>query len=333
MGFWSSNPNVSYWSYIKSVFTTNTAPYLLKNTTNNINKEDLKNTPGVIYKRAISQNAKEYSKFIETYFNYVKNETQTVIPPEIIEEGLRSNRWYGIEARDEILNIIGIVFSLQVQYLYSSEYSKQPLIECGLVDYFCVSPKWRSKGVGSNLLTKLFELTSQNNRKPHIFASEGSALFHKIPPFIKDNYIWREKGEQSHNNFGELKIYKNKQINMGEIWSSIKADKIFIAYSLANNIIQVQYHDKDSSVHIVLRPTYELKNGKKVGEIIAYWGYGIDSYKIYDYLLDNISDFDIFLATSSFPKRCKWNDGSVFAYYSFHFHPGTFDATRLMLLI
>ena len=333
MGFWSSTPNVSYWSYIQSVWLPVKAPSLLVNKSTQV---ILKKTPGAVYRRAVSQNAKQYTKFIETYFNYIEGKTRTVIPPEIIEEGLRNNTWYGIEVRNQDSFIIGIVFSIQVQYLYSSEFSKQPLTECGLVDYFCVAPEWRNKGVGTNILTKLFELTSQNGRRSHIFASEGSALFYKIPPFVKGCYIWREKGEQLHKNLGELTISKNKQINMGEIWSSIKDDKTFIAYnatSSMSNLIHVDYHDKESSVHIVLRPTYELKEGKKVGEIIAYWGYGVDTYKIYDFLLDNIPDFDIFLATTSFPKRYKWNTGSAFAYYPFHFHPGIFDADSLMLLI
>ena len=138
---------------------------------------------------------------------------------------------------------------------------------------------------------------------------------------------------ETDNNFCDLKIYKNRQINMGDILSSIKDEKTFIAHTVENNLIQVEYHNKEISIHMVLRPTYELKGGKKVGEIIAYWEYGISTYKIYDYLLDNIQDFDIFLATSSFPKRRKWNTGSAFAYYPFHFHPGTFDTERLMLLI
>ena len=324
MGFWSSTSNVSYWSYIESIWSSPMPPKLLEKTNDAIIP---KNTPGVTYKRAVFQNATKYSEFLESYF-YSKNESTVLkIPPKIIENGLKTGEWYGIEALDIDLVIIGIVFSLPIQNLYSSEFPNEPLTDCGLVDYFCVREKWRGLGVGSSLLTRLFSLTSQNGRKPHIFASEGSLLFHKIPPFIRDHYIWRERNNILLEN-GIIEINRNKLISIRDIWKK----NIFIAYNTNTSLIEVKYIYNDVLIHMVLKPTYELKEGKRVGEVIAYWGQGPNFEKLYDFVLDNIPDFEIFITHSSFPQTKPWNRGAAFAYYPFHFHPGRFDFEKILIL-
>ena len=287
-----------------------------------------KNTPGVTYKRAVFKNASKYSEFLESYFYSNQKSTVLKIPPKIIEDGLKTGEWYGIEALDIDLVLIGIVFSLPIQQIYSSEFPNEPLTDCGLVDYFCVREKYRGVGVGSSLLTRLFELTSNNSRKPHIFASEGSMLFHKIPPFIRSNYIWREKSGGGLLQ-GNVTIVRNKPINIRDIWEK----NVFIAYNTNTSIIQVNYiYNNNMSIHMLLKPTYELKNGKRVGEVIAYWGQGPNFENLYDCVLDNISDFEIFITHSSFPKAKSWNRGVSFAYYPFHFHPGRFDFEKILIL-
>jgi len=327
MGFWSSTPNVSYWSYIESIWSSPKPPRLLEKTVSE-HAVNIKNTPGVTYKRAVFQNATKYSEFLESYFYSNQESTVLKIPPKIIEDGLTSGGWYGIEALDIDLILIGIIFSLPIQNIYSSEFPKDPLKDCGLVDYFCVREKYRGVGVGSSLLTRLFELTSQNGRKPHIFSSEGSLLFHKIPPFIRSNYIWREKSGGGLLQ-GNVTIVRNKPINIRDIWEN----NVFIAYNTNTSIIQVNYIYNNVSIHMLLKPTYELKNGKRVGEVIAYWGQGPNFENLYDCVLDNISDFEIFITHSSFPKAKSWNRGASFAYYPFHFHPGRFDFENILILI
>jgi len=326
MGFWSSTPNVSYWSYIESIWSSPKPPRLLEKSLCDPTV-NLKNTPGVTYKRAIFQNATKYSEFLESHFYSKDKSTVLKISPKIIEDGLQSGGWYGIEALDIDLILIGIIFSLPIQNIYSSEFPKDSLTDCGLVDYFCVREKWRGLGVGSSLLTRLFELTSNNGRRPHIFASEGSMLFHKIPPFIRSNYIWREKNNTILEN-GVIDINRNKIISIRDIWRK----NVFIAYNTKTSIIQVNYIYNNVSIHMLLKPTYELKNGKRVGEIISYWGQGENFEKLYDRVLDNIPDFEIFITHSSFPRTKAWNRGASFAYYPFHFDPGRFDFENILIL-
>lgn len=329
MGFWTSQPIITYMSYIQSAFCQYSPPQVLNRIA--LKKEPIR-IPGVTYKRAIMKNAAQYSKFLETYFYINQKDIRLVLPEKIISDGLSvGGGWCGIEACDIDSRIIGIIFSLPIQYLYSSQFSKEPLIDCGMVDYFCVAPAWRSKGIASGLLDRFFNLNYKLGRLPHIFASEGNILFHKIPPFIKGQYIWREKQVDAVI-FENLQITRNKPVHIGDIWSSIR-ENTFIAYNpktAAENLIQIKYTGRNVLIHMVLKPTYEMKGTKRVGEIIAYWGYCTNLEKLYDSILDSIPDFDIFLATSSFPQRHVWNNGSAFAYYPFHFHPGVFDSKTFL---
>lgn len=46
----------------------------------------------------------------------------------------------------------------------------------GIVDWFCVHPLWRSKGLGSSLLETLDYVTYQKGRRCHVFLKEGLPL-------------------------------------------------------------------------------------------------------------------------------------------------------------
>lgn len=324
MSFWQATNNPSYWDTIKSIWQPHTPPQLLQS------KLHLMPTvPGISIKKGIFQNSHEYAKFIQTHFDSRPNIFMN-IPPSIIETQIAKNNWIIIEARNTDRTLIGLVISKPIDILFSSEFPLQPIKQTGLVDYFCVAPGWRKKGVGTALLFKLHEVTSIQGRLGHIFSSESSSLFSKIPTFVKDRYYFRKR------NTNKLKVHVDLETNI--IVTKLLVEQLLkntsgtslVGYNPGEktNISHYEFHDFEMEAHILIRPTYEVYYGQKVGEVIAFWG----SREHLDLILDFIDQFDVFLVPSEFPRVKTWTKGAPFGYYSFQFHPGAFDMKRLLLL-
>jgi hypothetical protein len=327
MGFWIDTPNITYWDAIKSIWCQTTPPFILKKNV----LRPIYSIPYIIFKPADFKNAVSYSHFIKT--NFVSNIN---IPSEIISKGFAENKWLGIEARDIDLNLIGLIISKPISHFYSSEFPRNPLTGVGLVDYFCILPAWRKKGLGTRMLFKLHELTQSVGRIPHIFSSEGYFLFTKIPQIIQDKYIWRER----YPKICRLTLEVQKNISFTEdfltqIQKGI-GGKNFFAVNFGSPT-EISHYFLEG-YHILVKPTYEQKDrlqSQPVGEIITFWSDPSDKEKeyLFDVLLDCIKEFDIFIAPSEFPRSRLWKEGAPFGFFPFHFHPGAFDTKRLLLLI
>lgn len=324
MSFWQATNNPSYWDTIKSIWQPHTPPHLLPSKLHFITT-----VPGILIKRGIIQNAHEYSKFIETHFESRPNISMN-IPPNIIENQIARNSWIVIEARNTDNILIGIVVSKLVDLLFSSEFPLQPIKHTGLVDYFCVAPRWRKKGVATALLFKLHNITSIQGRLGHIFSSEKNSLFNKIPTFVKDIYYFRKRNTIKLK--VEVECERDIIINTTLIQQLLKYNSgtsvVGFNSGEKTNISHYEFHDFEMEAHILIKPTYEVYYGQKVGEVIAFWG----SNDYLDIILDFIDQFDIFLVPSEFPRMKQWTKGAPFGYYSFQFHPGAFDMKRLLLL-
>ena len=341
--FWRDTSNVSHWASIKSIWTSATPPRLLEASRiiTEITTSEMV-APGLYYGRAIFQNAKAYSQFIASYFVTGATTASVIldIPSEVIADGFIHRRWVGIEARDEANNLVGLIISKYINILYSSQFPVVPLKECGLVDYFCVVPDWRRKGVGTALLFRLHELTRSQGRIAQIFASEGGrgplSIFSRIPSFIQDRYIWRQRNNARIN----LEIESEKNIavthNLCErIRGSSPSTKYFFAFApgVKTDISHYWYKDGSASADLLIKPTYEIKDGNHVGEVVAFW-YSGKGDKYLDIMIDLIQDFYVMIAPSEFPQSRSWTNGAYFGFFPFHFHPGEFDMkSRLLVLV
>jgi GNAT superfamily N-acetyltransferase len=325
MSFWALTPNVTQWNLIENIWKEPRAPYLLDE------KPAHKLAIHSKYKitNCLPSASTEYSLFLKKYFSK-SSEWILQLPPDLIANGIRLFKWVAVEARTNDGELIGVIFSIPFDEFYAPGFQSSPLKNLGLVDYFCVHPSWRRSGVGTGLLHKLFATTKLFGRKAHVFASEGSifTLFHKVPPFVKNSYIWRERETASPppppkiniNKFEKLpyKIPNNSKIFVGTNTKTAETTDIIILTS-----------PTDPTAYVLVKPTYELKNNKPVGEIITWWE---NHPGICDIMLDSLKIFDIYVAPSNFQHTKKWNKGATFAYYAFHFNPAQFDGKQFVRL-
>lgn len=91
----------------------------------------------------------------------------------VLESFIHNAIW--VIVKDRGGTIRGCVCSTQCDppYPNSTEVSEQGW---GIVDWFCVHPLWRSKGLGSALLETLDYVTHQRGRRCHVFLKEGLPL-------------------------------------------------------------------------------------------------------------------------------------------------------------
>jgi len=82
-----------------------------------------------------------------------------------------------IVAKDPLGTIRGCVTSFKCAAPYPNALGGCSIADpWGLVDWFCVHPLWREKGVGSEMLEALDLITFRIGRKAHIFLKEGYPL-------------------------------------------------------------------------------------------------------------------------------------------------------------
>ena len=330
MGFWSITPNITLWDSIKSIWSQTSPPKLFET-------RDMVTPviPNIIFKKATFQNAALYSEFLSKYFE--TGDVVSDVPLQVMSDGFLKGDWIGVEAVSGGETLLGLIISKPVADFFSSEFPETPLRNIGLVDYFCVAPEIRSKGVGTALLTHLHHTTRTEGRVGHIFASDSGNLFSRIPMFFQDIYIWREKNHESLR--FALEIQRNYIFSESFVKEILGKNgtggKSFVAvnYGVPTDISYYTYNGRDFQIHILIKPTYEKKSGKNVGEILAAWTSGVNGDYI-DIILDSIRDYDIFIAIHDvLPQSKSWKRGAPIGFYPFHFHPGAFDINNFLLLV
>ena len=94
-----------------------------------------------------------------------------------------------IVSKDKLGTVRGCICSRPCETPY---HSNKPLKTLwGIVDWYCVHPLWRSKGIGSALLETLDTVTFRMGRKAHLFLKEGLPLPFHIPVYTTFLYCRR----------------------------------------------------------------------------------------------------------------------------------------------
>jgi len=126
------------------------------------------------------------SKLLNEFFEDKSSKSMASVTPEWIRSTYIDNQAIWIVARDPGGTIRGCVSSFRCESPYPNAISGcGKTYPWGMVDWFCVHPLWRSKGVGSALLETLDLITYKLGRKAHIFLKEGLPLpYPHIPIYV-----------------------------------------------------------------------------------------------------------------------------------------------------
>jgi len=123
---------------------------------------------------------------LNQHFEPAKKRVQTAVTPAWIRATYLANHAIWIIAKDRMGTIRGCISSFRISDPYPNSLKGCGVMNpWGVVDWFCVHPLWRSKGVGTALLEALDLITYKIGRKAHVFLKEGLPLpLPHVPVYI-----------------------------------------------------------------------------------------------------------------------------------------------------
>lgn len=182
--FWSNNPHVASWISSVTAWWRGDPPRLLV-----IEKSPLQQQaiPGVDVRQATFEDLNWLPEFWFHWFS-LSSRCKSKLPLTLVKEAFVGKRWeVFIALRQDTGQLIGTLVCRKIEQL-KIDGAVWP--QAAVVDYFCVHPAWRSKGVGRSLLTLLHN-TRKTPMPPHLMFWE-QAIQLKLPCFSSGIFWLRE---------------------------------------------------------------------------------------------------------------------------------------------
>ena len=119
----------------------------------------------------------------------------TAVTMEWFIQSILLDKAIWIVSKDRFGTVRGCICSRPSEAPYPNSVS----VNWGIVDWYCVHPLWRSKGIGSALLETLDTISFRIGRKAHIFLKEGSLLLiPQIPVYTSFLYCRQAVNSKIH---------------------------------------------------------------------------------------------------------------------------------------
>jgi len=250
--FWKSNDLVATWSAFIPGWWSSSPPRLIMS---NPMKREYSMMTGYTIRKATQQDILQIPNLWSRFYS-TSNSYRCVVPIEHIEKQIENLIWDVYVAVSDSM-VIGTLIRRWIPgfFLGGARWSLG-----GVVDYYCVHPAYRKKGVGRNLLTFLHNET-QRPMPPHIMLWEGVQV--SVPPLIAGILYSKECFKSS---LQTSKVQENKK----QIWGScVKGD----CWSDISAGIETDIWDIEGSYVIVTNTMHKtIPEGKSIGMVIAHSG-------------------------------------------------------------
>ena len=182
--FWTNNSCCPTWSSTLDSWWGNKPPRLAEPGRFQIL---IRNLPGVEIREAKVDDSKAITEFWHRYFS-TSSRCKTYVPPEHIQSCVKERVWQIIVAIDiRSGSLVGTGVRRYIQNLHIGEAVWK---KAAMIDYFCVHPAWRKKGVGRTILGVL-QNTGSVPLPPHLILWEG--IKPSITPLTVGCYWVKEK--------------------------------------------------------------------------------------------------------------------------------------------
>jgi GNAT superfamily N-acetyltransferase len=189
--FWTGRVNVfnqlhSYWKGDEVTLSTLREP----------NFDGAKNAVCEIRPASLAD-AQGIAKLLNESFEPPKSKAKMAITTEWVRESF-GNGTLWVVAKDPLGTVRGCISSSRISAPYpthlGSTSCSMALREWGIMDWYCVHPLWREKGVGSDLLEAIDFITYTIGRKAHVFIKEGLPLLQPQIPIYSTFLKVRKAG-------------------------------------------------------------------------------------------------------------------------------------------
>jgi hypothetical protein len=212
----------------------------------------------------VPKRVKEVREFLIKYFGKPPHTPILDIP----EDKLLGERDYILIVRDIEKNIVGCI-----RYHYLGIFVTADNQEIYCEDCFCIHPKWRKKGVGDYLLTKLHIFVNKNNIPYSMFLKEGPKLSIISEPFYSGIYVFRETKYCEIKNTTSLTI--TQAYNLMDMFREFNNNLFIVRNNKSTNQIWKLYQKETSKILVCFQDAYqrfeEKGKNKKIGWITGWF--------------------------------------------------------------
>lgn len=254
--FWTSNPCVPSWIETLRMRWFGEYPKLLQ-ANPPIHRTGI---PGFLCRPAELEELEEVCAFWYSWYNTAPH-SRCVIPAWVVKECVLLKRWeiLLVRKKDEASTLIGTIVRRNIENLQVYE-AKWP--QACVVDFYCIHPAYRKKGIGRLLLAEL-----QNSGKrpfaPHLILWEFVNPF--FPPLSVGGFYYRMYGTPL------VPCTVLEGVDAEKVWNSL-TEKKPIRSGWMKRSRELSVYRVGTFGYIAIWNTYHvsLPAGKPVNIVIAY---------------------------------------------------------------
>ena len=259
--FWRDTLCAPTWtSYLESWMYS--YPSKLIDISNHLLKISL--APGLILRQATVADLEQLPEF---WTRYLSESTRCIVPLEHIQKKTMYRQWFILViVKDEI--VIGSLVRRSITNLHMREVVWK---KAGVIDYFCIHPAYRKRGIGRALLSATHNMT-EKPVQPHLMLLEGVQT--RIPPCAAGLFVSKRC---QHTNLAIREVTEGHE----KIWldcvkgSIIKSDWFggSTSASIEAKASEVSLWQIGSS-YVAIWNTfhYSIPDGARIGIILGYTG-------------------------------------------------------------
>lgn len=240
--FWKANPCSPKWSDFIGSYIYDYPPRLIEA---NPPIQAIKLPPGVTLRFATDADIEQLPEF---WIRFFSNTTRCIVPLLHIRTAISKGRWTIIVVIKD-----GIVIGSLVRRWIKLHIKQTIWQKAGIIDYFCIHPAYRKRGIGRALLACLHNIT-ERPIQPHLMLLEGVQL--SMPPIAAGVYLSR-------------RCVGNSPIQKGGSWDECTLSKkdIWTPYEEGETTL---WKVGQGSVAIWNTFHYSIPDGLKIGIVVGY---------------------------------------------------------------
>ncbi len=240
MGFWKANPCSPTWSGFINSYIYGYVPRLIEP---NPPIQPIKLPPGFALRFATVADVEQLPEFWTRFFS----DTSRCIVPLLHIQTMGAKWTIIVVVKD------GVVIGSLVRRWTKLHIKETVWQKAGIIDYFCIHPAYRKKGIGRALLSCLHNIT-ERPIQPHLMLLEGVQV--TMPPIAAGVYLSR-------------RCTGNTIIQKGGAWEDCAKGDVWTPYEEGETTLW-----KTASGVVAIWNTfhYSIPDGLRIGIVVGYTG-------------------------------------------------------------
>lgn len=299
MSFWKNNPFSPSWTNSVSSWWNSTPPRLLVSQT-----QYLPFSQGLEI-QIVQANTTHVSALCEFWRRYFSITSSAIcqIPAQIVLKGIEEKRWEIFMAIESSGEIVGTGVRKWIRRLTVDAAVFQ---KAAMIDYFCVHPAWRNRGIGRRILQVLHNssFTHGQTLPPHLILWEGVSL--GFPP-ISWGLFWAKRCRGFKKNIIHSPFTLCKREDLGAITSIWRGFQGRVKTEYEGNEV-VCYRGAAGSLAI-WNTFHKSPEGGWIGIVVG--ASGADAVNVFS---EQRSPFSVLLASRSLASGEGWVADSPFQF-------------------